>query len=280
MSSVNYSRNSSFIGWLLCVEFFGLCFIFFGLFITLSGPYFIYGYEGFYLGLSLPILLVTIIMGGQFYLYFMFMKKKSLKPFLSTIQEYNGLISTKADKLKCIKCGSKENLKTTKYSWRLKGQNQTILGSIKENDENASIVPLCLKCSLGFEIWANNVSRRKTFQIIAVILILSSLIFFFTINYFYVFIALIFIAILLIKKGNKYINFPEFNTDEYIRNDLNRGIIFRPDNSSHWISHKDWLEKQSFIGEKDPEGIIICKNCQTPLKRGSKFCTQCGWSLI
>ena len=113
---------------------------------------------------------------------------------------------------------------------------------MKENDKNASIIPLCQKCSPSFENWSNKVSRRKTFQIIAVVLFLSSLIFFFSNDYFVVFIGIVIIASVLIKTGNKYIKFPEFNTDQYVQNDLYSGIIFRPENSSNWISHKEWLE--------------------------------------
>ena len=278
MSPVYYGQKFSFLGWLLFVELIVLLFLFFGLFITLLGANFIYGYGGIYLGLSLPIIFVSIIMGGQFYLYYMFKKKKILKPFLSSIPEYNRTISAQPDKLKCIKCGAKEDLKKNKYSWRLKGENHVILGNIKENDENASIIPLCLKCSPGFEIWANKVSQRKTFQIIVVVLILSSLIFLFSINYFLVFVCMIIIASCLIKTGNKYIKFPEFNVDQYVKNELNRGIIFRPENSPHWISHKEWLENEPVITVKELEGKKVCKNCQSPLEPDSKFCTQCGWS--
>jgi len=278
MSPVYYGQKLSFLGWLLFVELFVLLFLFFGLFITLLGAYFIYGYGGFYLGLSLPIIFVSIIMGGQFYLYYIFKKKKMLKPFLSSIPEYNETISAQPDKLKCIKCGVKENLKKNKYTWRLKGVNHVILSTIKENDGNASVIPLCLKCSPDFEIWAKNVSQRKTFQIIAVVLILSSLIFLFTMYYFFVFLVMIIIASRLIKTGNKYIKFPEFNVDHYIKNELNQGIIFRPENSSRWISHKEWLEKEPVITVKGLEGEILCKNCQSPLEPDSKFCTQCGWT--
>jgi len=278
MSPVYYGEKFSFLGWLLFVELIGLFILFFGLFYTLLGANFIYGYGGFYLGLSLPIVFVSIIMGGQFYLYYIFKEKSMLKPFLSSIQEYNETISTQLDKLKCIKCGIKENLKKNKYTWRLLGENHAILSNIKENDENASVIPLCLKCSPDFEIWANKVSRRKTFQIIAVVLILSSLIFLFSFYYFFVFIIMIFIARRLIKTGNKYIKFPEFSVGHYVKNELNQGIIFRPENSSRWISHKEWLEEEPVITIKGQEGEIICKNCQSPLEPDSKFCTQCGWS--
>jgi hypothetical protein len=168
--------------------------------------------------------------------------KKKLKPFLSSIPEYNKTISAQPDKLKCIKCGTKENLKKNRYTWRLKGQHKVILGKMKENDKNASIIPLCQKCSPSFENWANKVSRRKTFQIIAVVLIFSSLIFLISNYYFVVFIGIIIIASVLIIAGNNYIKFPEFNTDQYVQIDLYYGIIFRPENSSNWVSHKEWLE--------------------------------------
>ncbi len=280
MSPVYYGRKLSFLGKLLFVELMGLFILFFIMFYTLLGVNFIYGYEGFYFGLSLPTFFVSIIMGGQFYLYYIFKKKKALKPYISSISEYNETITAQLDKLKCIKCGSKANLKKNKYTWRLKGEKSVILGSMKENEKNASIIPLCLKCSPGFEIWSNNVSRRKTFQIIAVVLILSSIFFMFSIKYFYAFVGMVIIAGFLIKTGNKYIKFPDFNPDQYVKNELNRGIIFRPKNSSHWISHKEWLEKEPTITVKGFGGEILCKNCGSPLEQNSKFCTQCGWSLI
>ncbi|MBA7544740.1 hypothetical protein ES705_37101 [subsurface metagenome] len=235
-------QKNIILGWLFSIELIVLFILFFMLFYILLGDRFRYVYAGFYFGLSLPVICISIIIGGQTYLYKIFKKKKILKPFLSSIPEYNKTISAQPDKLKCIKCGTKENLKKKKYTWRLKGQHKVILGKMKENDKNASIIPLCQKCSPSFENWSNKVSRRKTFQIIAVVLFLSSLIFFFSNDYFVVFIGIVIIASVLIKTGNKYIKFPEFNTDQYVQNDLYSGIIFRPENSSNWISHKEWLE--------------------------------------
>ncbi|MFX1455943.1 MAG: zinc ribbon domain-containing protein [Promethearchaeota archaeon] len=297
MSSIPSGRKigilagfGGFIAWLLFVEIIGLFILFFWLSITLFGDYFMYGYEGFYFGISLPIIAIIIIFAAQFYPIYRHMKKKALKPFQTSIAEYNELLSSYPDKLKCIKCGAKDNLKKDRYTWHFKrpqnvlGQQPglviptTILGRIREDYDKASIIPLCVRCSPDFEKWASIVAQRRILRYISLVIFFISILLFFS-SYVYYYIFIILVLSVVIRRVNKRYKHPEFLTDQYVKNEGVTGIIFRPENSSRWIHYKDWLEKKPDITSKEFEGERLCRNCGASLEVDSKFCTQCGWSL-
>lgn len=224
---------------------------------------------------------------GQFYSYYRFKKNNILKSLLSPLKEYNENISSHQDKVTCIKCGSKVNLTLNRYKWIQKKTNPhfpdstyLMLGTITDDEERSAIIPLCFECSPLFEKWAEIVSKRNLARKISWVLLIASVFFLFSVGIgFYIFIGMIFGFIILRSFGKKEFEYPTFKTDDYAKIESKRGIIFRPDYSSHWIPYNKWLKEEPII-TKDASKKRKCPNCNSILEPNSKFCTQCGWKLI
>lgn len=272
-------RIDRLLGWLFFVELLIALWGFTVLYDSLFGNIILFGVFRLYF----PLIIISIIflIGGEFYLYIYYKKRKIYKKLKKRLEGYNELLSESSE-LKCLKCNAKSNLETSKFSWKALG-DMLYLGKLHFNKDKTIDIPLCQKCSLSFEYWNKILSRKKSYQIIAGILFLSTIFFVFS-TVSTLFIITLVIGILLLRASFKMLDKIKTNPNSYIKNDLISGITVKPEKAPSWVPYDDWIKstasgKDLNVEKVKVEGKFICEICNAELEEGVKFCTQCGWSL-
>ncbi len=210
------------------------------------------------------------------------------------------------EKLKCVRCGSRERLVPHLISKVVDSQvvSRRRRSTTYRNTTSTVKLPICSSCNLEFQRWRKSAGKNRwsycgagCYTVIMVLVILLGFMngpdssgsnpFFLIAPVLLIPIAICLThAIIISRKSSKMENNPKHSMKFE-----GREVYVRPMNSLAWISYPDWVNKTlrdsvtedierdfkslSSTGDRKPE-FTFCPKCNTKLDKKNKFCKECG----